>query len=185
MLKGDFSFTFLDHPVSQVYNIYYYLNFLRKRLYNIIGYPYKKEERPLNQESVSLQNILYCHFKKLYPTIENYIDNFIKFKGQFIFNNYGVKFNLFPEHFGEYTKGYKEHDFYGIIDSNENALKSLNILNNSEIFKKNNLVITEEHLKKFLKKSSIIKPIDYRKNEIEKILKDDIDFYESKKSLIV
>lgn len=182
-LKGDFSFTFLDHPVNQAYNIYYYLNFLRERLYNIISYPYKKYQRP-DQESVSLQNILYCNFTKLYPTIENYIDNLIINKGKFMFNNYGIKFTIFPEHFGNYTSGYQDHDFYGIIESNNLALKSIEILNSSKSFKDINLEIKPKHIDRFLKRSSIIKNIDYRKDEVSNLLEEDIEFYNQKKKLI-
>jgi hypothetical protein len=168
--KKDFRFTFIDHPLDQIYNFFFYL----KHLHSIYS---KTEKFEIFPESYSghrgledlkiYRNILNNSFL----TLENYIDNFIFNKGKLKCSYNNLTCHYIDEIF--HASFFDEVDFCGLINTEENLFKSTNKLSKF-------LFIEELDMDKYKPISSITKKSNYRIKELEVLLEKDIEFFKKK-----
>lgn len=154
----NFIFSLVDHPLNQIYTVYYYFAFATSRDFN-------KYSGAKNDSYWSL----YHSLTQQYPTLEKFIDTFIeKRKIEFLYDN--IKMALTDHYFS--FKNYKNFTYIGKIDTEENTLKSLKYISNEL---KLNLLDNFEwkSLSGWLHKSKS----EYRKDELKIILKDEIEFF--------
>jgi hypothetical protein len=167
--KKDFIFTILDHPLTQVYNWFYYLKNINKICSNLEtnkvylesyeGYKYGPQETMIGQ------------IFKNFPTLEEYVDNFIFNNGNIscFYNN--LNFSFIDEIF--HASYFDTLDFCGLMNNHENLNKSAEKISKY-------LFIEKLDLSKYNPISSITKESDYRIKELEVLLEKDIEFFKKK-----
>lgn len=155
----DFSFTLLTHPVDNFYTFYYFCNVLLRRLKSEI----------IANEPMSKRDMLMANVIESFGTFNEYVDKFLENNGTFYLNFEDM--NIFLNKVLFNCSLFKNHDFYGIVDTPENEKYSLTKL--SQL-----LNITP----RFNLEGTIAKTDNntYRRNEIEKLLEKDTEFYQQK-----
>ena len=156
--KNNFIFSLIDNPLDQIYTVYSYFSFALSRDFN--KYSGAKDDSYWK---------LYHAMAENYPTIEKFIDTFIeKRKIEFTYNN--IKMRLTDHYFS--LNDYRKFNYIGKIDTEENTLKSIKYI--SKKLKLNLLDNFEwKSMTGWLHKTKG----DYRKKELEVILKEEIDFF--------
>jgi len=149
---------------------------------------FNKEEEESRQEVLNFYKgvtkysiILIESIQDHLESLEKWIDFIIETKGKIKIKNIhpDIKNEVhINEIFFHCNKLYKNHDYYGIMDSRENLLKSVEKIN--ELNKSTNLIYDGDY--SFTWKDFPIH--EYRKNELEKVLEEDIDFFKKKKELL-
>jgi hypothetical protein len=127
--------------------------------------------------SIALIESMQNHLESLEKWIDFIIDTKGKIKIKDIHPDIKNEVHI-NEIFFHCSKLYKNHDYYGIMDSRENLLKSVEKIN--ELNKSTNLIYDGDYF--FTWKDFPI--YEYRKNELEKVLEEDIDFFKKKKELL-
>jgi len=162
----DYLFTLLDHPITNIYNIYNYLN-------NVI----KRNSKFIDADNSEMDRF-HQGFNLKYNTIEKFIDDFIDHGHiSFMYRDIKVKNSSHLLSIKDYKKRYYDFNFIGKIDSYENISKSIRRIQSD--LKLGNLaeILYPEYLYGKLNKQW--KTNAYRLKDIEKLLEEDINFYES------
>lgn len=164
----DFVFTFLDHPMNQIYNWYFYLKYVQEK----IKFFLEKNIETYEGYSMGKFEEVIATYAKKFNRIEEFIDEFIYNKSKQVIKYKNKEFYFIDQiiHCSEL----KTADFYGLINTEKNLLMSINFL-------KKKLYISDLDFDQY-KGAKILgaELISYRKNEIENILEKDIEFFEQK-----
>ena len=149
---------------------------------------FNKKEEESKQEVINFYKGVTKYSTTLIESIQNHLESLEKWIDFIIETRGKIKIkNIHPdiknevhlnESFFHCNKLYKNHDYYGIMDSRENFLKSVEKIN--ELNKSTNLIYDGDY--SFTWKDFPIH--EYRKNELEKVLEEDIDFFKKKKELL-
>lgn len=168
--KKDFRFTFIDHPLDQVYNFFFYLKHLNSTYSKVakskIGLESYSGHRGLEDIKI-YSNILNNSFS----TLEDYIDNFILNGGKLECHYNNMISYYIDEIF--HASFFDEVNFCGLINTEENLFKSINKLCKF-------LFIEELDMDKYKPISSITRKSNYRIKELEVLLEKDIEFFKKK-----
>ena len=165
--EKDFRFTFIDHPLDQIYNFFFYL----KHLHSIYS---KTEKLQTSPESYSghrgLEDLKIYRdiLNNSFLTLEDYIDNFIVNKGKIKCHYNNLTCHYIDEIF--HSSLFNGFDFCGLINTEENLFKSINKLSKF-------LFIEDLDMDKYKPISSITKENNYRIKELEVLLEKDIEFF--------
>jgi hypothetical protein len=114
--KGDFSFTFIRHPVDRFYSAYYYINH-----YLTNG---TEKKRDLSGR---------VHYRERYPEmvdffcqdIKNFVKTFLDCQGKICFDRNGTKYGPIDESFF-LPNNLDKHDFVGVVELLTESLEILN-----------------------------------------------------------
>ena len=111
----DFVFTFISHPVSRVYDLFYFC----KR--------YLDKESCFGNFGLEIFQFIDSHFQ--FPdSLEEFIDKFIAVKGDFSLNNFRLSNNMLRQ-----QKSFENYSFIGIVEKTEESIDKLNSLLNIKI----------------------------------------------------
>lgn len=177
--SDDFTFTFLDHPVKGIYNLYKYVDYVYTLGIKEFKDNYYNSENLIPELYFEGRN--YIHYRELFekkPTLEKFIDSFIEDDCKWIHNFFYFPVKIYEEATGRLTKLYN-HNFYGIVDTNSNLIKSINKFNQFKIFKERNFSIDINHFANYFSSYKDQK-YTYRYNDLEYLFKDDINFFREK-----
>lgn len=176
----DFSFTFIDNPIDSVYNLYKYTKYVYTHGFEQFKNNYFNSENLIGDTDFEGRN--YVHYYEIFhknSTIELFIDNFINNNMKWIHNFFYFPITIYEEGSGKLSKLYKNHDFYGVVDTKENLIKSIEKFNNFQIFKNLNFKIDLEIFNYYF--SSEQKQCNtYRRNDLEKLMEKDLIFFQEK-----
>lgn len=175
----DFSFTFLDHPINQLQNIFAYI---KKEFWNhnkVISIGLDQSHNTIPEHRLEFRDYLYIEIYQKFGSYEKFVDAFINNGGYINLEIFNIKYQLPPEDIGRYAShAYKHHDLYGILDDPKLLDKSFRVLKEVGRMKD----IPNDPIDRYKKPSKITNLSEYRIEELSKILKDDIDFFMTKKS---
>lgn len=176
----DFSFTFIDNPIDSVYNLYQYINYVYTAGFKEFEDNYTNS--PYLIPEIDFEGRNYIHYYEILnrkPTLEKFIDSLIDNNMKWIHNFFYFPINIYKEGVGKISELYKDHDFYGIVNTKENLTASIKKLNNFDNFKRLNFSIDINHLSNYFMTNKEIKHT-YRREDLKSLLKDDIIFFEEK-----
>ena len=168
---NDIYFTILEHPVQNLYNLWSYYNFAIKKIFKKIN----------SIDEYNKKNRWIYNFITKFPKQEDFIDFIIEHK-QIYIENFGLNFK-WAENVTN-NRIYKNFDFIGVFDSQELTLKTLEYLEN--ILKINILSSIDPRL--FKTSSLAVTNFEelnlYRKDDMIKAFKDNIEYYKMQKDLV-
>jgi hypothetical protein len=157
--KDDFVFTLLNHPVDQVYECFTYLKFTQKK-----SGPRSEENLKINPQDRYFKEIEV--FQKLESfSLERFIDLVLE-DFDFSFNYKDIEYHSIRENIYGFSN-FSHFSHIGKYNKLNNTFQKL-----SEIFK---LKIKPPEVHKFLSFEGNF----YRRNDLEKKFKNQIDFYEN------
>jgi hypothetical protein len=170
--SNDIYFTMLEHPVQNIYNIWSYYNFAIQKTFTKIS----------SIEEYDKKNRWILNFIQKFPKQEDFIDFIIEHK-QCRIDNYGLEFKS-ADYITDNTL-YKNFDFIGVYDSEDLTIKSLKHL--EDLFKIN---IIDSLEPRFFNKSSLaISRFEelnlYRKKDMIRVFKENIDYYNLQKEKLL
>lgn len=178
--ETDFSFTFIDNPVDSVYNLYRYTKFVYSSGFDEFKYSYYGDPDLIGD--IDYQGRNYVHYYELFErndTMEKFIDSFINAECKWVHKFFYFPITIYEEGSGRLSKLYKNHNFYGLVNTKNNLIKSIEKLNNFPIFKRNNFTMDVNLFKSYFESD---KPQDntYRRKDLEYLMKDDLNFLQEK-----
>jgi hypothetical protein len=171
--ENEFDFTEENFIKSEDYNpnltFKYYLIFYKEKLE-------KNLEAKLHMRVIYREFLLFLIFKSIYhiKTIQDWIDYFISNPSLKNLISYQNRNFSISKTFFNVKNLYKNHNFYGIMDTKENLAKSLKFISH-----KTNYYFYLD--KKYNQNSS---PIEYRKKELAQVLEEDIYIFNKKKEIL-
>lgn len=178
--NDDFSFVFLDDPIQSVYNLYKYTYYV----YNLGITEFKNNY--YNSEnlipSLDFEGRNYIHYYELLKrecTLEKFIDKFIDSGCKWIHNFFYFPTTIYEEGAGRISKIFKNHNFYGIVNTKENLIKSIEKFNQNEIFQNNNFRLDVDIFSTYFNSNENQNDF-YRKEDLQNLMKEDILFFQEK-----
>ncbi|MBX7149947.1 hypothetical protein K1X76_12835 [bacterium] len=147
--EGDFAFTVISHPVDRLYDVFY---FAKATLAKKTLCPNKIGEivKSINPR---------FEFPK---TLEVFIDTFIAGQGVLTFDKYELSPNIYRQ-----QKSFEMFNFVGLVEKMGQTLGRLGHYLNVDFPMNDDLYESQTNIDK-----------TYRRDEVEKIMKDDIEKYE-------
>lgn len=176
----DFSFVFLDDPIQSVYNLYKYTYYVYDLGIKEFKENYYYSEN--NIPSLDFEGRNYIHYYELLKkecTLEKFIDKFIDSGCKWIHNFFYFPTTIYEEGAGRISKIFKDHDFYGIVNTKENLIKSINKFNEYQVFKQRNFRLDANVFSTYFNTSEDQND-SYRREELENLMKEDILFFQEK-----
>lgn len=176
----DFSFVFLDDPIQSVYNLYKYTYYVYDLGIKEFKNNYYNSENLI--PSLDFEGRNYIHYYELLKkecTLEKFVDKFIDSGCKWIHNFFYFPTTIYEEGAGRISKIFKDHDFYGIVNTKENLIKSIEKFNENDIFKKNNFKIDIDIFSTYFNTNENQND-SYRKEELQTLMKEDISFFQEK-----